>query len=165
MQHSFKVKVVITTTLGHEEFLWVSHYMFAKEMWDILQITHEGNTEVNRERLGTLTNECELFRIKHEESINQMQIRFTHIGSHIRIMGKNSNEELVIKILRCLNHSWQHNVTAIYESKNLATMDTHTHTRTLFGKLQEHEIELKRLADDEEDNKKKRKSITSKIWN
>lgn len=46
----------------------------------------------------------------------------------------------------------------IYESKDLATMDTHT----LFGKQQEHEIELKRLAIDEE-GEKKNKSLALKV--
>ena len=43
-------------------------------------------------------------------------------------------------------------------------MDTHT----LFGKLQEHEMELKRLVDDEEDNNNnnnKRKNIALKATN
>lgn len=57
-------------------------------------------------------------------------------------MGKTfSNEELVIKIVKCLNCSWQPKVIAIGESKDLEAMDKHT----LFGKLHEHEMKLKRL--------------------
>lgn len=62
----------------------------------------------------------------------------------------NSNEKLVIKILRRLNRSWQPKVTEICESKDLVTMDTHT----LFEKLQEHEMEIKRVSIDEEEEKK-----------
>ena len=42
-------------------------------MHDILQINHEGTTKVKREILGTLTYESKLFKMKPEESINQMQ--------------------------------------------------------------------------------------------
>lgn len=82
-----------------------------------------------------------------------MQTQFTHNVSHMRIVGKLFlNEKLVIKILRCLNFSWQPKFIVIYEYKDLATMDTHTHTHFVklqehnFVKLQEHKMELKRLA-------------------
>lgn len=64
-------------------------------------------TDIKWARLDTLTHEYELFRMKSDENINQMQTRFTHIMSHTRTLGKTiSNKELVIKILRCLNRSW-----------------------------------------------------------
>lgn len=46
----------------------------------------------------------------------------------------------------------------IYESKDLSCMDLDT----LFGKLKEHEIKLKRLAQNEEGDKKK-KSLVLKV--
>lgn len=42
-------------------------------------------------------------------------------------------------------------------------MDTHTHTH--FRKLQEHGMGLKRLANDEQDDKKKRKNVALKVTN
>ncbi|KAL5128559.1 hypothetical protein HKD37_14G040785 [Glycine soja] len=47
---------------------------------------------------------------------------------------------------------WQPKVTAISESKDLSSMSL----ATLFGKLQEHEMELQRLNQNEETDKKKR---------
>lgn len=103
---SLKVKVGIITTLGLDKFLRVYHCEIAKEMWGILQITHEGTTKVKMERLDILTHEYGLFKMKLEYSINQMQARFTHIVSHMRTPGKIfSNEEIVKKNLRCLNCS------------------------------------------------------------
>lgn len=105
-------------------FLRVSHCENTKEIWDILQITHEGTTEVKRERLSILTHEYELFIVKLKERIYHMQTRFTHIVSHMRTMGKTfSNEEFLIIIIRFLNHSWKSKVIAICEYNNLATMD------------------------------------------
>lgn len=58
-------------------------------------------------------------------------------------MGKSlQNEDLIDKVLRFLNSSWQPRVTAIFESKNLSYMDM----PTLFDKLQKHEIELKKTC-------------------
>ncbi|XP_073219783.1 uncharacterized protein [Cicer arietinum] len=44
----------------------------AKEMWDTLQQTHEGTTDVKRARISTLMHEYELFNMKKEESVNDM---------------------------------------------------------------------------------------------
>lgn len=41
---SLKAKAIITTTLGFDESLHVSHH--ETKMWDTLQITHEGTSEV-----------------------------------------------------------------------------------------------------------------------
>lgn len=128
VQRSLKDKVLTTITLGLYDFLRVSHCKKTKVMWDILQNTHAWTTEVIRARLGTLTHVYELFRMKLEESINQMQTRFAHIVSHIRTLEKKSNKELVVKNLRFLNCSWQSKVTTISESKDLATI---AHTQFL----------------------------------
>lgn len=65
-----------------------------------------------------------------------------------------SNEELIVKIIRCLNYSWKPKVAEIFKSRDLSTTETYT----LFGKLQEYKMKLKRLAIDKE-GKKKNKSL------
>jgi len=47
-------------------------------------------------------------------------------------------EELNIKVLKCLDRSWQPKVTAVSESKDLSKLPM----AALSGKLREHEIEL-----------------------
>ena len=54
--------------------------------------------------------------------------------------------------MRCLSREWQPKVTTITESQDLTNMSL----ATLFGKLQEHEMELLRLNQDEENDKKKK---------
>jgi len=49
--------------------------------------------------------------------------------------------ELNIKILTCLDRSWQPKVTTISESKDLTSLTT----TSLVGKLREHELEMNRL--------------------
>lgn len=59
----------------------------------------------------------------------------SHHESYENSRGKVLKWGIIHKIHRCLNHSWQSKVTAICESKDLATMDTHI----FFGKLREHD--------------------------
>ncbi|KAH1189167.1 hypothetical protein GmHk_20G056991 [Glycine max] len=73
-------------------------------MWDTLQLTHEGTTDVKRSRVNTLTHEYELFRMNTNENIQSMQKRFTHIVNHLASLGKTfPNEDLINKVLRCLS--------------------------------------------------------------
>ena len=54
--------------------------------------------------LRDLTYEYELFRMKTNENIQDMQKRFTHIVNHLVSLGKTfPNEDLINKVLRCLN--------------------------------------------------------------
>jgi len=54
-----------------------------------------------------------------------------------------------IKILKCLDRSWQPKITTISESKDLTTLTT----TSLFGKLREHELEMNQLNDQENEEK------------
>ena len=53
-------------------------------------------------------------------------------------------------MLRSLSKQWQPKVTTIAKSKDLTNMSL----STLFGKLEEHEMELMRLNQHEENDKK-----------
>jgi len=87
------------------------------------------------------------------ESIADVQKRFTHIVNHLIELGKQfDKEELNIKILKCLDRSWQPKVTTISETRDLTTLTT----AALFGKLREHEMEMTRLKEMESAEKKSR---------
>ncbi|KAH1250193.1 hypothetical protein GmHk_05G013407 [Glycine max] len=120
-------------------------------MWDTLQVTHEGTIDVKRSRVNTLTHEYELFRLNQNETIQDMQKRFTHIVNHLASLGKIfSNEDFINKV------PFKQGMTT-EESRDLANMSL----ATLFGKLQEHKMELMKLNQHEENDKKK-KEITLK---
>jgi hypothetical protein len=87
-----------------------------------------------------------------------LQKRFTYLINSLDALGKDySNEDLVNKVLRCLSRDWQPKVTAIGETRDPRTMSL----ATLFGKLEEHELELSHLDQLERIDKKK-KSIALK---
>jgi len=151
-------KNIITSALSCDEFFRVSQCSSAKEMWDILEVTHEGTNDVKRARKHVLIQEYELFRMQKGESICDVPKRFSHIVNHLMSLGKKfDEEELNIKVLKCLDRTWQPKVTAISESKDLTSLTV----ASLFGKLREHEIEIQRLVVQESEDKHN-KSITLK---
>ena len=80
--------------------------------------------------------------MNQNETIQHMKTRFAHIVNHLASLGKIfPNKDLIDKVLRCLSEEWQPKVTAIAELRDLTNMSL----ATLFGKLQEHELELMRL--------------------
>ena len=138
--------IPITCALNMDEFFRVSQCNSAKEMWEILEVTHEGTDDVKRARKHTLIQEYEFFRMQPEETMAYVQKRFTHILNHLTGIGKVfDKEELNIKVLKCLDRSWQPKETAISETRDLSKLST----AALFGKLMEHELELKRLKEQE----------------
>ncbi|XP_052732843.1 uncharacterized protein LOC128196334 isoform X2 [Vigna angularis] len=131
-----------------------------EEMWEVLRVTHEGTDDVKRARKNTLIQEYEMFRMQPGEPISDVQKRFTHIVNHLTGLGKTfDTDELNVKILKSLDRSWQPKVTAISESQNLTQMST----AILFGKLREHELELKRLTTEEDQGKRKTLAFKSEI--
>ena len=136
--------------MNSDEFFRVSQCASTKEMWDILEITHEGTTDVKRARKHACIQEYEMFRMFKRETISDVQKRFTHTVNHLISLGKIfEREDLNIKILKCLDRSWQPMVTATLEFKDLTTLTT----TSLFGKLREHVLEMNQLNDQENEEK------------
>nr|KYP34369.1 hypothetical protein KK1_044689 [Cajanus cajan] len=120
-------------------------------MWDTLQVTHEGTSDVKRSTKNTFIREYELLRMNHGESIFYFQKRFTHLINHLVDLGRKfEEEELNLKVLQCLDRSWQAKVTAIKESKDLTSLTL----ATLFGKLREHEQKLHIFEETKQQDKK-----------
>ncbi|XP_075104377.1 uncharacterized protein LOC142178538 [Nicotiana tabacum] len=91
-----------------------------KEIWEALQTIHEGTTQVKQSKIDMLTTEYELFRIKDDESIQDMHIRFTSIINELYLLGEIiPRNKLVRKILSILSSSWESKVNAITEAKDL----------------------------------------------
>ena len=82
VQYDCIAKNMITSALNLDEFFRVSQCSSAKEMWDILEVTIEGTTDVKRAGKHALIQEYELFRMQQGESIADVQKRFTHIVNH-----------------------------------------------------------------------------------
>ncbi|XP_057452624.1 uncharacterized protein LOC130744459 [Lotus japonicus] len=117
----------------------------AKEVWEALGLAYEGTTNFRQAKVSLLVAEYEPFKMKENESIDDMFGRFQTF--------KYENVDQITKILRCLPRRWRPKVTAIKEAKDLSTL----RLEDLLGSLKVHEIEL---AHDE--GLKKQKNIVFK---
>jgi len=73
MQYDCVAKNIITSALNLE-FFRVSQCSSAKEMWDILEVTYEGTTDVKRARKHALIQEYELFKMQPGETIKKTDL-------------------------------------------------------------------------------------------
>ncbi|GAV63508.1 UBN2 domain-containing protein, partial [Cephalotus follicularis] len=96
------------------------------------------------------------------ESIKNLYNRLLDITNGLLSLGKVfGQDELVRKLLGCLNDEWEPKVTAIEESKDLKTMEI----EELLGSLMTHEVKLnKKLANvvETKPQEEKRKDIALK---
>jgi len=109
-------KKVCTMWLFNQEYYNLFHWTWtssleslksAKDIWEVLEVTHEGTNDVKRARKHALIQQYELFKMQQGESIAEVQKRFTHIVNLLIGSGKESyKEELNIKLLKCLDKSW-----------------------------------------------------------
>lgn len=98
VQFNLRAKNIVTSALNRGEFYMILNCETAKKMWDTLQVTHKGTSEIKRARTNTLIREYELFMMEKGESIQDMQMRFTHIVNQLVGLGKDiPNEDLIIK--------------------------------------------------------------------
>ncbi|XP_075101664.1 uncharacterized protein LOC142177099 [Nicotiana tabacum] len=92
--------------IGPDEYNRISACETAKEIWEALQTTHEGTTQVKQSNIDMLTTEYELFRMKDDESIQDMHTRFTSIINELHSLGEIiPRNKLVGKILSILPSS------------------------------------------------------------
>ncbi|GJZ41867.1 hypothetical protein Tco_0588753 [Tanacetum coccineum] len=95
----------------------------AKEIWDTLVITYQGNTQVKDNKLDLLVQQYKQFTIPEEESIDNAFARFNTIITSLKALDEGfSSKNYVRKFLRALNLKWRAKVMAIEESKDLTSL-------------------------------------------
>ncbi|XP_070011150.1 uncharacterized protein [Nicotiana sylvestris] len=116
----FRAKKILVCGIGPDEYNRISACQSAKEIWEALQIAHEGTTQVKQSKIDMLTTEYELFRMKVDESIQDMHTRFTSIINELHSLGEIiPRNKLVRKILSVLPSSWESKVNDITKAKDL----------------------------------------------
>ncbi|GJZ21009.1 hypothetical protein Tco_0558048 [Tanacetum coccineum] len=113
----------------------------AKEIWDTLLITHQGNSQVKANKIDLLVQQYEQFIILEEESIDNAFAKFNTIITSLKALDEIfSSKNCVWKFLRALHPKWRAKVTAIEESKDLTTL----HLDELIGNLKVYEEVIKK---------------------
>ncbi|XP_016200248.1 uncharacterized protein LOC107641266 [Arachis ipaensis] len=94
---------LLHSAISFKEYRKVSRCKTAKEIWEKLQVTHEGTKQVKETRIDMLRKEYELFTMKDGESIDEIFERFLIIINSLDTMGLTHTEQtLVRKVLRSL---------------------------------------------------------------
>jgi len=120
MEKNAKTKKLLYFGLSLDEYTRTSECESAKDIWDALQVAHEGTNQVKQSRIELLMTKYELFEMGDRETVMDMHTRFPYIINELKSLGKSfTTEELVRKILRFLPHSWEAKVTAIQEVKDM----------------------------------------------
>ncbi|XP_042983258.1 uncharacterized protein LOC122312662, partial [Carya illinoinensis] len=115
---------LLYNALNGNEFNRIMNCATAKEIWDNLEVTYEGTSQVKESKIYILTHEYEMFKMNDDESISSMHTRFTNIINSLTALGKvYSKVEIVRKILNSLPKRWESKVTAILEARDLKKLE------------------------------------------
>ncbi|GKB42134.1 hypothetical protein Tco_0887076 [Tanacetum coccineum] len=113
----------------------------AKEIWDTLLITHQGNSQVKDNKIDLLVQQYEQFTISEEESIDNAFARFNTIITSLKALVEGfSSKNYVRKFLRALHPKWRAKVTTIEESKDLTSLSLDE----FIGNLKIYEVIIKK---------------------
>ncbi|XP_012573171.1 uncharacterized protein [Cicer arietinum] len=83
-----KTHLFLTCALSREEYDRIEEFNRAKELCDTLKIHHEGSRHVKQAKIDIGVREFELFKMKEEETIDDMFSRLTIILNSLRSLGK-----------------------------------------------------------------------------
>ncbi|GKA07086.1 hypothetical protein Tco_0686310 [Tanacetum coccineum] len=118
-----EAKMIIYNALPRKEYERIFMCKTAKEIWDSLSITHQGNSQVKYNKIDLLVQQYEQFTIPEEESIDNGFARFNTIITSLKALDEGfSSKNYVRKFLRALHPTWRAKVMAIEESKDLTSL-------------------------------------------
>ncbi|GJT90642.1 zf-CCHC domain-containing protein [Tanacetum coccineum] len=154
-----EAKMVIYNALPRKEYERIFMCQTAKEIWDTLLITHQGNNQVKANKIDLLVQQYEQFMIPEEESIDNAFAKFNTIITSLKALDEGfSSKNCVRKFLRALHPKWRAKVTAIEESKNLTTLSLDE----LIGNLKVYEEVIKKDYETVKSKREQSRSIALK---
>ncbi|GKB22850.1 hypothetical protein Tco_0862251 [Tanacetum coccineum] len=154
-----EAKMVIYNALPRKEYERIFMCKTAKEIWDTLLITHQGNSQVKDNKIDLLVQQYEQFTIPEEESIDNAFARFNTIITSLKALDEGfSSKNYVRKFLRALHPKWRAKVTAIEESKDLTSLSLDE----LIGNLKVYEVIIKKDSEMVKDKREQNRSLALK---
>ncbi|GJU31796.1 hypothetical protein Tco_1175385 [Tanacetum coccineum] len=133
--------MVIYNALPRKEYERIFMCNTAKDIWKTLLITHQGNNQVKDNKIDLLVQQYEQFVISEDESIDSAFARFNTIITSLKALDEGySSKNYIRKFLRALHLNWRAKVTAIEESKDLASLSLDE----LIGNLKVYEMIIKK---------------------
>ena len=87
-QLNAKVVFTLQCAMDRNEYNRICQCKSAKEIWKLLEITHEGTNQVKESKINLLVHNHKLFFMKDNETIIEMITRFTDIVNGIEALRK-----------------------------------------------------------------------------
>ncbi|XP_019154325.1 PREDICTED: uncharacterized protein LOC109150803 [Ipomoea nil] len=110
----------------------------AMEIWNVLMNLGEGDEQEKDNKLTVAMKKFEDFKMLPNETIMDMELRFTRLMGDLSYLGKELTEkEKNLKILRGLPKSWEMKVIAMRDNRDMKT----TSTTKIFSDLKAYEFE------------------------
>ncbi|GKC02198.1 hypothetical protein Tco_0993808 [Tanacetum coccineum] len=154
-----EAKMVIYNALPRKEYEKKIMCKTAKEIWDTLLITYQGNSQVKDNKIDLLVQQ---FTIPEEESIDNAFARFNTIITSPKALDESfSIKNYVRKFLRALHPKWRAKVTAIEESKVLTSLSLDE----LIRNLKVYEVIIKKDSEMVKGNREQNRSLALKAKN
>ena len=140
-----KARNILYYGLSATEYNKVSACRTAKAVWDRLEVTYEGTTEVKEATISLLEQRHHNFKMIPGESIDSMFSRFAAIANPLKSLGAEIPVKgQVSKILLAIKGTiWAPKRAAIQESAGFSTMTF----EGLMGKLKAYEEQEKQLCE------------------
>jgi hypothetical protein len=122
LEFSFNAKEMnaILSGLAEAEFVKVMHLESAKEMWDKLISSYEGNEKVKGAKLQTYRLKFEQLKMNEDETVSKYFLRVEELVNAMKGLGEKIEDTLLVqKILRSLPDRFNPKVSAIEELNDL----------------------------------------------
>ena len=104
----------ILNGLAEDEFVKVMHLQTAKEMWDKLISSYEGNEKVKDAKLQTFRLKFEQLKMNEDETVSKYFLRVEELVNAMKGLGEKFEESILVqKILRSLLNKFNPKVSAI----------------------------------------------------
>ena len=138
--------------MDRNEYNKICQCKSTKEIWRLLEVTHERTNQVKESKINLLVHSYKLFFMKENGTVVEMITRFTDIVNGLEALRKTyKKSNKVMKILRSLLSKWDAKVTAIQEAKDLTKLPLEEFIRSLMT----YEITLGKKQQEKEDKNKK----------
>eukprot|EP00253_Pinus_taeda_P035402 PITA_35402 len=109
--------------LSQSEFVKVMQFKSAKEIWDKIYLSYEGDDQVKRAKLQTLRIQYENLKMYNDESVANYFLHVDEIVNYMKNLGEEIKEAVVVeKVLRSLSSRFESKVFAIEEKENLQNL-------------------------------------------
>ncbi|GKC85756.1 hypothetical protein Tco_1141473 [Tanacetum coccineum] len=157
-----EAKMVLYNALPKKEYERIFMCKMAKDIWQSLLITHQGNSQVKDNKIDLPVQQYEQFTILEEESIDSGFARFNTIITSLKALDEGfSSKNYVRKFLWDLHPKWRAKVMMIEESKYFSSLALDE----LIGNLKVHKVVMEKDSKIYKGKKERIKSIALKAKN